>query len=127
MMKRDGLTEGVHGFLKSFRRARLLLLIPLLIIAVVVTYMETRNPLLRRDTLDARVLEVKEVLETRNGAAHMARVELPDQTHIRLLLPFSPPHPAAGDHIPLIAEYYEDGKTLYALDWQAWVDRAYSK
>jgi len=125
-IKRTHLEQGVYGFLTTFRRARLLLLIPLLIIAVVVTYLESRTPVLHRESLTATVLETLEVLQTQNGSAHLARLELPDRTRIRLLLPFAPPHPATGDRVPLVAEYYEDGKTLYALDWPAWVDRAYS-
>lgn len=126
MRKRGRITQGVYGFLVSFRRARLLLLIPLLIATVIVTVMESGNAVLHRETLTGRVLDVKEVLQTRNGSAHLAHVELPDQTRIRLLLPLSPPHPVVGDRIPLIAEFYEDGKSMYALDWQAWVEHAYS-
>jgi len=125
--RRGAVTQGIHGFLVSFRRARLLLLIPALIIAVIWAVVESRNEVLKRETVTGKVLEVKEVLQTKSGSMHFARVELPDQTRIRLLLPLSPPHPVAGDRIPLTVEHYEDGKTLYALDWVTWIDSGYTR
>jgi len=124
---RTALTRGIHGFLVSFRRARLLILIPALLIAVIWTVLESRNKVLRHEATTGKVLHVKEVLQSRNGSMQLAEIELPDQTRIRLLLPASPPYPVSGDRIPLVVEHYEDGKTLYALDWPSWIDAGYAR
>ncbi|HCU54157.1 MAG TPA: hypothetical protein DIC36_07760 [Gammaproteobacteria bacterium] len=104
-----------------------MLLIPALIIAVIWVAVESSNKVLKRENVTGNVLEVKEVLQTKNGSAHLAQVELPDQSRIRLMLPLSPPHPVAGDRIPLVVEHYEDGKSMYALDWAAWIDSSYAR
>jgi len=120
--RRRTVSRGIHNFLQSFRRARLLVLIPALVIAVLWTVLESRNELELRESTDGKVIEIRETLQTRSGSIPMALVELNDKSRFRLMLPPPPPHPATGDRIPLVVEHYRNGKVMYALDWAAWVD-----
>ena len=79
------------------------------------------NPMIERVEISGVVLAVEaENLRPLGEGEPQARVLVAaeDSVQIRLFLP--PPVPKIGDKIPLIAEHYKKGDSLYHLDQQKW-------
>lgn len=80
----------------------------------------SRAKVVATDDMTARVVEVIEVNKSKYSSAFLARVVATDGREIRLFLPLAGPRPSVGDEVPLVAEHYDDGDTLYQFDAGRW-------
>ncbi len=106
----------------SYRNARGMAMALVMLIAILSMLSLRCNPMVGRDSVLGLVLEVEaEGLHPFNEGAPQARVLVAtaDSLQIRLFLP--PPVPRPGDFIPLTAEHYKKGNTMYFLDLQKWL------
>jgi hypothetical protein len=92
-----------------------------MLIAIVTMQVLRCDPMVSRENVSGVVLLVEvEGLQPYGDGEPQSRVVVitSDSVKVRLLLP--PPVPVAGDAIPLLAEHFKKGDTLYSLDRQKW-------
>ena len=105
-----------------YRNARAIGAALALLVAILSMQLLRCNPMVERVNISCVVVAVEaEGLHPMDNAEAQSRVlvSTPDSLKVRLLLP--PPVPVVGDLIPVVAERYKKGDTLYALDHQKWL------
>jgi len=105
-----------------YRNSRALGAAVAMLIAIVTMQLTRCNPLENRENITGVIISVEaEDLQPFSNGERQSRVLVatPDSFKVRLLLP--PPVPMVGDLIPLVAEHYKKGNTLYYLDQQKWL------
>lgn len=107
------------GFTHSYRNARALAVIGALLGVLGFGWIASSDKIVATTELTAGVLEV---IEYRRG--FQARVAASNGREVRIFLPMAGPRRSAGDQIPLIAEHYSDGSTLYRFDQGRWIANA---
>ncbi len=110
-----------NSLANMYRNMRALSVAVALFAAIIVMQVARCNPMESRDDIMAAVLAVEaEGLQPAGQGERQSRVLVitPDSLKVRLLLP--PPVPGVGDLIPLVAEHYKKGDTLFFLDQQKW-------
>lgn len=93
-----------------------------LLVAIVSMQLVRCNPMETRANISAVVVLMEaEGLQPFGNGEPQSRVlvSTPDSVKVRLMLP--PPVPMVGDVIPMVAERYKKGDTLYFLDHQKWL------
>ncbi len=93
-----------------------------LFIAIIAMQWQRCNPMELRENISCTVVQIEaEGLQSPGFPELQSRVlvSTPDSVKVRLLLP--PPVPMVGDLIPIVAEHYKKGDTLYFLDRQQWL------
>ena len=104
-----------------YRNSRALGAALAMLIAIVTMQLLRCNPMESRENISGVVLvvEARDLTGFSNGESQSrVLVATPDSLKVRLLLP--PPVPEVGNLIPLVAEHYKKGDTLYFLDHQKW-------
>ena len=93
-----------------------------MLIAILSMQLLRCNPMEERENISCVVVAVEaEGLQPLGNGQPQSRVlvSTPDSLKVRLMLP--PPVPVVGDLVPLVAEHYKKGDTLYTLDHQKWL------
>ena len=106
---------------RMHRNARALGAAFAMLIAIVAMQLLRCNPVVEHENISGVVLTLEaEGLHPFGDGKPYTRilVATPDSITVRLLLPS--PVPKVGDVIPMVAEHYKKGDTLYSLDHQKW-------
>ena len=104
-----------------YRNARALSAAVALFVAIFTMQILRCNPVVSRENIFGQVVTVEaEGLHPFGDGEPLSRVLVltPDSLEVRIMLP--PPVPMVGNAIPLIAEHYKKGDTLYIPDQLKW-------
>jgi len=110
-----------NSWATNYRNARGLAVVAVMLVAIISVLSLRCNPMVGREKVLGLVLDIEAGgLHPGSDGEAQTRILMatPDSVDIRLLLP--PPVPRPGDFIPLIAEYYKKGNTVYLLDQERW-------
>lgn len=107
------------GFAHAYRSARALTAVGVLLGVLAFGWIVNSDKIVATTEMTAKVLQVIEY-----SRAFQARVAADDGKQVRIFLPMAGPRPSAGDQIPLVAEHYSDGSTLYRFDQSRWIANA---